>query len=283
MTKSQHQSPHQDYVLGTDASEADRLGVQHRLWSDAAFALWHRAGVRVGSRVLDLGSGPGWTSFDLAQLVGPTGRVVGIEGSPAYIDAFRTRAAALGLEHASVIEGDLHELSSLLGGDADNAFDVVYTRWVPCFLRDPAAVIAQAARAIKPGGRLAVQDYLGYGSMRLFPRSAAFERISAAASDSINETGDTDVMARVPGFVRAAGLELERFEPVPKTARPSTAMWDWPTIFWPNFVPRLVEAGRITRTTADEFMSDWERATADPDAVMMLPPVFEAIARKPSA
>lgn len=272
---------HRDYVLGTDASEADRLGMQHRLWSDTAFAAWHRAGVRLGSKVLDLGSGPGWTSFDLAQLVGPAGRVVGIEGSPAYIDAFRKRAEVLNLQHASVIEGDLHELSSLLGDDAESAFDVVYTRWVPCFLRDPATVIAQAARALKPGGRIAVQDYLGYEAMRIIPRSTAFDQIAAAAGDSINETGDTGVMGKMPGYMRAAGLEVESFEPIHKVARPSTPIWDWPAIFWPNFVPRLVESGRITQATADEFAGDWRRATDNPDAVMMLPPVFEAIARKP--
>ncbi len=271
---------HRDYVLGTDTSEAERLGVQHRLWSDTAFAAWHRAGVRLGSRVLDLGSGPGWTSHDIAQLVGPSGRVVGIEGSPAYIDAFRERASALGLAHASVIEGDLHELSSLLGGDAEGAFDVVYTRWVPCFLRDPATVIEQAARALKPGGRIAVQDYWGYEIMRMVPRSQAFEQIAAAAGASINETGDTGVMGKMPGMMRAAGLEVEHFAPISKAARPGDAIWDWPAIFWPNFVPRLVESGRITQATADEFADDWRRATDNPDAVMMLPPVFEAIAVK---
>ncbi|MEM9662152.1 MAG: methyltransferase domain-containing protein [Planctomycetota bacterium] len=272
---------HRDYVLGTDASEAERLGIQHRLWSDTAFAAWHRAGVRLGSSVLDLGSGPGWTSIDLAQLVGPAGRVVGVEGSPPYAAEHRDRAAAMGLKNTTIIEGDLHELSSLLGDHANDAFDVVYTRWVPCFLRDAESVIAQAARALKPGGRIAIQDYFGYETMRIVPRSPAFELIARAAGESIDETGDTQVMGKMPGYLRAAGLEVERYEPIQKAARPSEPIWDWPAIFWPNFVPRLVEAGRITQATADEFAEDWRRATENPDAVMMLPPVFEAIARKP--
>ncbi|MEO1583733.1 MAG: methyltransferase domain-containing protein [Planctomycetota bacterium] len=274
---------HRDYVLGTDASESERLGVQHRLWSDAAFAAWRRAGVRVGSRVLDLGCGPGWTSFDLAQLVGPAGRVVGIEGSPSYADTFRDQARRMGLDHATVIEGDLHDLSSLLGGDAFESFDVVYTRWVPCFLRDAASVIEQAAGALRPGGTIAIQDYWGYGTMRIVPRSAAFEQIAEQAAASISETGDTDVMGNMPAILREAGLEVEFFEPIQRTARPSTPMWDWPDIFWPNFVPRLVESGRITQGTADEFADDWARASQNPDAVMMLPPIFEAVARKPEA
>lgn len=64
----------EDYVLGTDAQELARLSFQHEAWVAHAYALWQRAGLRTGMTVLDLGAGPGFTSLDLAQVVGPRAR-----------------------------------------------------------------------------------------------------------------------------------------------------------------------------------------------------------------
>ncbi|HED54791.1 MAG TPA: methyltransferase domain-containing protein [Phycisphaerales bacterium] len=271
---------HRDYLLGTDAAEELRLGTQHRLWAESAVAIWERAGIRVGSRVLDLGSGPGFAALDIAQLVGPEGRVLGIEGNEGFAQSFRRRAEALGTPWAKVITGDLHELSNLLESEHE-PFDVAYSRWVPCFLADPASVVRQAAEALKPGGRLAIQDYFGYTGMCLAPRRPIFERIVQAMGELWNETGNLDVMGDMPRFIRNAGLEMIDFRMVHRIARPSDPIWDWPSIFWPNFLPRVVEAGRLSQAEMDEFMAVWTEASQDPDTFMMLPPVFEAVAIKP--
>ncbi|MFY9341712.1 MAG: methyltransferase domain-containing protein, partial [Planctomycetota bacterium] len=70
-----------EYVLGTGADELSRLGLQHRLWSDAAHQAWQRACIRPGQRVLDVGCGPGYAAFDLAQIVTAVGAVVGVDES----------------------------------------------------------------------------------------------------------------------------------------------------------------------------------------------------------
>ena len=273
-------SDHNDYLLGTDAAEERRLGMQHRLWAESAVAIWERAGTRVGSRVLDLGSGPGFAAMDIAQLVGPDGYVLGIEGNTGFAQSYRARTEALGVPWAEVITGDLHDLSKLLAS-TDEPFDVAYSRWVPCFLKDPASVIRQAAEALRPGGRLAIQDYFGYTGMCLAPRRPIFERIVQAMGELWNETGNLDVMGDMPRFLREAGMELTDFRMVHRVARPSDPIWDWPSIFWPNFLPRVVESGSLTQGEADEFNAVWAEASQDPDTFMMLPPVFEAVAVKP--
>jgi len=59
-----------DYVLGTHDAEVVRPGLQHRVWRESTLAAWRRAGIRPGWRVVDVGAGPGYATWDLAELVG---------------------------------------------------------------------------------------------------------------------------------------------------------------------------------------------------------------------
>ena len=59
-------SENQSYILGTDKTELERLGFQHRVWSSDAARLWERGRVQRGMHILDLGAGPGFATFDLA-------------------------------------------------------------------------------------------------------------------------------------------------------------------------------------------------------------------------
>lgn len=269
----------EDYLLGTDNVESVRLGVQHRLWAKQAAGIWERAKVVPGSRVLDVGCGPGFASADLAQLVGPGGRVLGVEGSPAYCEQFRERMSAHGHAHAGVIKGDIHELSTIVAGDR-GTFDVAYARWVLCFTKDSATVVRGMGEALAPGGRIAIQDYFGYSGIKLAPRNEAFQRGIRAVSSFWAESGDLDVMGDMPRVLRDAGFELEHFDVVQRLARPSNQIWAWPTIFWPSFIPRVVESGHLSEAEGEAFFAAWDEAGKNPDSFLLLPPVFEAVAVK---
>jgi SAM-dependent methyltransferase len=87
-----------DYVLGTHDAELERLGLQHRLWRPRMLDAWRRAGSGAGQTVLDVGAGPGYAALDLAEIVGPTGRVLALERSRRFLGALaphaRPRAAS---------------------------------------------------------------------------------------------------------------------------------------------------------------------------------------------
>lgn len=80
-----------DYVLGTEADEIERLGLQHRVWRERVLDAWRRAGIGRGQTVIDVGAGPGWASADLAEIVGPEGRVIALERSESFLAALRRR------------------------------------------------------------------------------------------------------------------------------------------------------------------------------------------------
>src|SRR5947209_15563827 len=100
-----------DYILGTHDDEIARLGLQHRVWRDVVTECWRRVGITEGWRVIDAGTGPGYATADLAEIVGPTGAVLGIERSARFLQAARERCRRRGLTNVEFREGDPMEVS----------------------------------------------------------------------------------------------------------------------------------------------------------------------------
>lgn len=267
-----------EYVLGADELESERLGLQHRLWSASAHQLWDRARIQPGMAVLDVGCGPGFAALDLAEIVGASGRVVGVDESARFLKQLHDRCAARRLNNVERVLGDAQDLEQLLPGAAQS-FDAAYCRWVLCFVRDPEAVVRGVARLLKPGGRFAVQDYFNYEAMTLAPRRAAFTRVIRAVGESWRaHGGDPDIIARLPGICRRHGLVVEHIGLNERVARPGLPIWHWPDRFWANYLPRLVEMGHISGQERADFETAWAEASSDPDAFMYLPPFYDIIA-----
>jgi ubiquinone/menaquinone biosynthesis C-methylase UbiE len=109
------------------------------------------AGIGDGSRVLDVGCGIGDPTLQVAVLVGPHGRVVGVDLAPDMIATARERAGALGLTHVEFRTGDVATLALPPG-----TFDVVLARWSLIYVADVAGVLARLRGALAPGGRIAI-------------------------------------------------------------------------------------------------------------------------------
>ncbi len=265
-----------EYVLGTHAAELERLGVQHRLWSAQAFALWEAAGIGAGQTVLDVGSGPGYTSIDLAGVVMPLGKVIAIDESSRFISHLQTQAQVLNLAHLTARVCDVQAID-LPAASVDAAFN----RWVLCFVPHPERVIAGVARVLRPNGVFVIQEYMNYGEMLLAPESAAFRRgIATVVAAWRKRGGDPKVGLRLPSLLAQHGFKLEVIRPLHRIARPGTPFWYWPTIFFRNFLPLLVQQGALEQDEHEAFMRDWEAHANDPATFYCSPPMVEIIARR---
>jgi arsenite methyltransferase len=109
--------------------------------------------LELGQTVLDLGCGAGTDLLIAAQMVGPQGRVIGVDMTPAMLDRARQSADELGLDNVELHEAMIETLPI-----ADTSVDVVISNGVIDLVPDKDAVFAEIDRVLRAGGRLQVAD-----------------------------------------------------------------------------------------------------------------------------
>ena len=269
-------APDEPYLLGTHGAEERRLEIQHRLWAGAARDLWDRAGFGPGERLLDLGCGPGFATLELAERVGAAGRVLAVDESAHFIGSLTRKAKRLGFRQITA-RVERAEMLRLEPASLDGAF----VRWLFCFLSDPAAVIDRIVDGLRPGGRFVAWDFLNYDAMTLLPRSPAFERVRVAVYESFaGSGGDLNIGDRLPGLIAASGCRVVDLVPLVRFIRPGTGFWKWPSQFFSNFVPRLVETGLLTESERRAFETEWRDRERDPGTFLFAAPVIGIVAEK---
>jgi len=266
-----------EYILGVDPDELQRLRSQHQVWVEQLYSLVRRAGLRDGQVVLDLGCGPGATSFELARFVGSRGKVLARDVSASFITALEQEALRLGLGQVDARQCRVEELD--LEGES---LDAAYGRWILSWLPDVQCVFAQLGKALKPGGVYVLQEYLNWGAMNLLPRSPVFERGVEACMASWQIGGGTiNIAQEVPALAREVGLEVEYFEVNARSGQVGSLIWNWLGDFYEVYLARLVRQGGFAQTDYEDFLAEWRGRAAQGDSIVIAPIVADIVLRKP--
>ena len=126
------------------------------------------AQIKAGDVVVDLGSGAGNDCFVARNLAGPTGKVIGVDFTPAMIDKARKNAEKLSFHNVEFRQGDIENMPI-----SANVADVVISNCVLNLVPNKDAVIKDIFRVLKPGGHFSISDVVLVGNLPEKIRNAA--------------------------------------------------------------------------------------------------------------
>ena len=266
-----------DYVLGTHDDEVERLGLQHRVWRPRVLDAWRRAGFTLGQTILDVGAGPGHASLDLAQIVGPAGRVVALERSRRFLDWLEEERRRRNISNLEMLEIDL-ALDAIPSYAADGA----WSRWFLAFVKDPPGILGKVHRALRPGAAFVLHEYFDYRTWRMAPRVPEQEAFVEIAMEIWRASGgEPDVGMDLPRWLRETGFETVSIEPIVHVVPRTSFVWEWPKAFVEVGLRRFVDLKRITPERAGEIARAFARCESEPGMLMVTPAVLEIVARRP--
>ncbi len=145
--------------------------------------------------MLDLGAGAGFDCFLAARAVGPTGRVIGVDMTPEMVAKARANALKGGYANVEFRLGEIEHLPV-----ADASIDVIISNCVINLVPDKARAFADAWRALRPGGRLAIADVVARGELPAPVRENL--ALHAGCISGAAAVGDVESMLRAAGFDR---------------------------------------------------------------------------------
>ncbi len=194
------------YILEGSDAELRRLLSLSEVTAGPARRAFSRAGLSQGWAAIDCGCGPVGGLAVLAEMVGPAGRVVGVDISEPAVRRAQSVAAALGLGNIDVVAGDIHQLDpAALGGP----FDLAFTRLFLMHQADPAQTLSAIARLIRPGGWIIVHEPLRDPPPRSHPQLAALGTYWDLLHEVMERAGlPGGTVEGLPRSARAAGLEV---------------------------------------------------------------------------
>jgi ubiquinone/menaquinone biosynthesis C-methylase UbiE len=237
----------QNYVLGHSNRELRRLMLQADNLRPITTRLLREIGLARGMRVVDLGCGAGDVAMLAAEMVGPTGAVVGIDCNAAAIATARERARVAGHANIEFVEGNASEMIG--SGNCDLAIG----RYVLVHQSDPVALIRAALTHLRPGGTVAFHEVLLLGTWWSFPVVPLWED----TSDLINRTFRSvvthpDAGARMVEHFYNAGVKLPRlFSETPVGGGPDSPLYAWAVETLRTLLPRAEEIGLTARGEID--------------------------------
>jgi SAM-dependent methyltransferase len=226
--------------------------------------------LRPGLDVLDVGSGPGTITVDIARRVIP-GRVVGLDAAADVVEQATALARSEGLRTVEFTTGDAYALDF-----PDDSFDVVHAHQVLQHLGDPVAALREMRRVTRPGGIVAARDviYLSAAWYPLLPGLDDWMRIYQGVAHA--NGGDPNAGRTLKALAHRAG-----FEDVTSTA----SIWcfsdradrEWWGGAWAeravasSFAPQSVEAGVATPDDLSAVSAAWSTWVEDDDAWFSMP------------
>ena len=262
------------YVISGGREGYDRLRLLARVrWPETA-KLFADVGVGPGQTCLDLGCGGGTVTIELARLVGPSGRAVGVDMDEVKLELARRDAAEAGLSNVEFRRADVD------AWDEPQAYDVVYARFLLEHVPGPLDLLRRMWAAVRPGGALAVED-ADFDGLFSDPPHDAFELWKRLNPEILAHHGGDPQMGR-----KLHRLFLEAGTPAPDvrlTQNVSTSgeAKMLPAVTLAAMSDSILDAGLASEEELSAAIEGLEAYAADSTTLVAGPRVFQVWSRKP--
>jgi SAM-dependent methyltransferase len=198
------------YAITGGADGKWRLNLLAEIMRPTTLALLAQAGVRKGQTCVDVGCGGGHMTLELARIVGPSGRAVGIDFDPTIVALAREDQLTAGLTNVEFKVRDARELG-------DGQYDVAYARFLLSHLPQPEQIVERIIDVLQPGGTLLLED-IDLSGCFCHPHDPAYNRFLELYTDAVAcGGGDANLGRRLPAILRSSQLRDVRwdvFQPV---------------------------------------------------------------------
>jgi len=230
-----------------------------------------------GARALDLGCGPGGALERLSELVGPSGRVVGVDQDGASLGAARALVRERELGNVEIVQADARDTRL-----PRSSFDLVHVRMLLVNLPAPEQAVDEIARLVKPGGWVAAMEP-DHALRVCYPPHPALQRLCALLAAAYRHDGaDGYVGRRLPYLLSTAGMAsiaVEARAPIYPPGHPQRTLC-------PDLVrslrSRILRWGLIEARELDRLDHAARLHLDDPGTLSVPVTYFAAWARKPS-
>jgi len=267
-----------EYRFGYTHEELERLKYQHHVWAKENQRFLSRAGFSMGTTLVDLGCGPGYTTLDLAQIVGSGGKIIAVDrDGERSLPLLHAQAEAIGLFNIETRAASL-EAFDLQEGSVDG----IYGRWVLMYIpeEEVKSLIGRMVKWLRPGGVCALTEICNFRHIHTHPKSKYLPEIAEALVQAVTgERGcNPEIGNDLPGLLHSAGLDVE-INVSTKAIRATTQEWLWPDALFRNHLPALVKEGLLAYSLFEAFLAEWEERSREPDAIFFGSPMMEVIGR----
>jgi ubiquinone/menaquinone biosynthesis C-methylase UbiE len=254
---------------------AERLRILNRAKWPTTLRLLSAAGLRAGMRVLDVGCGSGAVTLEMAALVGAEGEGVGIDCDSEILELARGEAenlnVALTLRHVSA-----EELDKVA------AYDFAYARYLLSHLCQPELAFVAMVRALRPGGRLVVEDVYFPGHLCYPPNAAIDSYVGLYQAAARTKGADPAIGPRLVGMALEVGLVDVRIELVVPVFRDGEGKRVAQATM-EHLRESVIDAGLATGAEVDSIVAELEAFAEDERTLMSLAPTFQLWGRKAAA
>lgn len=247
-----------NYPIERRTGEIERLHLQGAAIAPDTAIMLDRIGVGPGWKCLDLGCGPRGITDLLSERVGASGRVVGLDADPVFLQYARERAPA----NVAFVEANAYRT-----GLPDAGFDFVHSRFVASTAGNPDRLLIEAIRLTRPGGVVALQEP-DIDTFRCFPPLPAWDRLISAIENIFTTIGgDVHLAQRLYALARHAGLEDVQFRPFFLGVRPGDPLADFLPWTIESLRKSILEHRLMTADEIDAAVAECRAHLSRPDTV----------------